>query len=488
MRFRQACFALASLTCLIVGAGCSSKDDESTPPLSDWQLPPATSGSRLRAKFLVAGDVRELVGFHDTARNEDCMFQPAEPGHMRCLPANISYFVNGLFTEATCQVPFGFTTAACATEAKYAAGSVSNGACGASPTPLRKITAPNGPFFTTSLGGCTPSPAPAQTANGTTIALGDEVGWAELVEGVATTVVTDGIAERQLIGADGSRQHLGFRDAKFDADCTFQVMSDGAARCVPDGGVGQVFYADSACRLASSVVQLAHACQNAADRRLWVERSASAGQCDPLRAVYSLRETSGSGAEAPEGYEWLGETCAVGNARYGAPNISVTRGIDATVTASLPNLERTGRRGAGRLVRALVGRGGTRELTLGWHDTERDFDCTFELASDGKMRCLPTAAGIKVFSSDDKCASPSQLAVLLEVSCLASTDGFGRLVSTTCPPTTRVFALGTDLRALPSASTETSPGRCVKVAGVANAYDATEVDPSQFVEGTPVVE
>ena len=71
---------------------------------------------------------------------------------------------------------------------------------------------------------------------------------------------------------------------------------------------------------------------------------------------------------------------------------------------------------------------------------------------------------------------------------LAGAPRFGRVASKTCPVTTRVYALGKDRRSLKSASIETTPGRCPAVTGVNGAFDATEVGPSDFVEGVPVTE
>ena len=159
----------------------------------------------------------------------------------------------------------------------------------------------------------------------------------------------------------------------------------------------------------------------------------------------------------------------------------VTSTIDADLTSSLPATARVGK-GGGRLVPALVSSGASAALALGWHDKERDADCTFTLASDGKLRCLPTGAEANVFFTDSECKSRSLVAVLGPVAC-AGAARFARVSSKTCPTTTRVYALGTEPRNLTTASIETSPGHCPKLQGVNNALDATEVDPAGLVEG-----
>jgi len=187
-------------------------------------------------------------------------------------------------------------------------------------------------------------------------------------------------------------------------------------------------------------------------------------------------------------------TSTGGGGSYGS---SGRRAIDADVTSTLPTAPRIGG-GNGRLVPALVSSPAastststssppTAALTLGWHDNERKTDCTFTRASDGKMRCLPTGATATVFHTDTACKSPALVAVVGQASCVGGAP-FGRLASTTCPVTTRVFALGSETRSLTTASIETAPGHCPTLAGVNNAMDATEVDPAGFVEGVPVAE
>jgi len=56
---------------------------------------------------------------------------------------------------------------------------------------------------------------------------------------------------RAFVGADGSRQFAGMRDATRDVDCTFAVAADGRTRCLPlaTGASVGAYYADAACSL-----------------------------------------------------------------------------------------------------------------------------------------------------------------------------------------------------------------------------------------------
>jgi hypothetical protein len=490
-----------SVLLLAVMAGCSSSNSDGA-AAADQGSPAAitaiASGTRLRAKLLTAGGVRELAGFHDVARNEDCTFQPAEAGRVRCLPPTLTAFQGGVFSDPACQVPAASAAAAtCAADVKYAITFAYDGVCGtAAASELRTVLDAAGPRYANTGAGCVlqPAPQPGQLAS---VGLGAVVPWTDFVEGVETVVPGSPVAERVLVAADGARAHLGFRDEKLGADCSFQLMSDGFLRCVPQASTGRVYYADAACSNAVLVDDDRNrsGCLPKTGRAdTWLEPTND--QCSGLRAVYSLRENAGSAA-SDETFSWQNEyssgqvspttKCASNGTPGGGGYEPVRRAIAANLTSSLPTVTRVGS-GSGRLVPTFVWpAGATSTLVPGWHDTERDVDCTFALASDGKTRCLPVAAKGSVFFTDDACKSTSIVAVPTETSCIGAAR-FVRTVSTTCPPTTSVYALASEPRDLPSASIVNGPDRCAKVGGVIKAREATLVDPGQFVEAIATVE
>jgi hypothetical protein len=510
MRFLTALVLLATVA---AASSCSSNDEPASgAPASaeapgGWKVVPAVSGSRLRARFVAAGDSRELVGFHDSARNEDCTFQPAEEGRTRCLPANVASVQGGGFSDPACQIPL-VSLPACPTDVKYSItyrfGDGSG--CGSqAPAEIRSVVA-GGNRYANGPGGCTLQPASSPLA--ALAALGEVVPWTEFVAATeATEPITpaDSVAEKVLVASDGARQHLGFRIESLDVDCTFQLMPDGVTRCIPEAIAGPVFYTDASCTRPSFVTDYGSSGPCAKPRtRFWLEPSMLS--CAAARAIYSLRDGTG-GDVAPyddvytptlvssstgtgTGSATDSVTCT--STRGGSGAYDARRVIDANVTSSLPTRPHVGS-GGGRLVPALVSTPATAAnpapaaLALGWHDNDRDADCTFILASDGKLRCLPTGAAATIFFTDAKCSSPSVVAVTGEVSC-AGSQRFVRVASATCPVTTRVYAVGTERRDLTSASSETSPGHCPTFAGVTNARDATEVDVADFVEGLPVTE
>lgn len=95
------------------GAGGSTggtpSDEPDEPPsmmVPVAQAKAAENGTRLKARYYVAADgARQFaLGWYDSERNENCAFQRASDGVMRCLPestsAVTSYFLDSACTEA----------------------------------------------------------------------------------------------------------------------------------------------------------------------------------------------------------------------------------------------------------------------------------------------------------------------------------------------------------------------------------------------------
>jgi hypothetical protein len=534
------------VACSSVGCGSSSEEEEAAAAAGSdraFETTIGASGSRLRARFLGAGDAKLLIGFRDTERNEDCTFQPAETGKIRCLPESFPVLTGPnflTFSDAACQngVLLGNLPTCTDVNVKYAIRTIQTFTPGCSGNTLnvaeirkRDASVPPTIFSNTNNGGpagstCTPQLAPAnngQPITTTPAAFTEVVPWTAFVEATETPTPRDGgaIIERVLVAADGARQHLGYR-APIDGgqDCSFHVMADGITRCVPDKGrTGPVAYGDSACqkplfvRDFSSVNRNNNNNSNCPDSsansttsgKLWIEPSSNI--CGGIGAVYTLGDTfssdtstvfawSSSTSTPPGGVPTTTTTCRLDSVN---PPIASqgARPIAANVTGSLPSSRRwrNGGRGA-RLVPALVPQPGVTRgpdgsenmLHEGFHDSERDVDCTFELATDGKIHCLPVAASAVVFNTDEECKSAGVVAVFSSSPCVATTKFARVVIPGTCPAVTKIYALGTASRDVPNVSTRVTADDCARVQSVIGAVDATEVDPTQFVEGAATTE
>ena len=508
MRAFTSLLLFTTVATVAFATGCSSSSDDTAGAAgASWRTEPAASGTRLRARYVSGGGARELVGFFDTQRNEECTFQRADDGRWRCVPkASSISATTGTFSDAGCTIPVtAVAQGTCSETTQYGFESSFGGSsCIQSPAQVRKLSPASGTArYVGGPGNCNLQGGGFNTT-ASWVVIGDVVPWTAFVQGVETSTPGDGVTEIALVTSDGARQHLRFHIDSLDADCSYQIMADGVTRCVPEiGGSGEVVYTDSECTTPTYVVDYASSNQCGTEKNLWREPENNTA-CGGVRAVYSLRDGAGSAGDggADETSEYTRRvtssdshtpTCTSTNA-YGYS--SGRRRIDANITTSLPTTDRV-RSGSGRLVPALVAGpvGGAlvagpvgATLVPGWHDNERDTDCSFALASDGKQRCLPAAAQATVFFTDAACKAPSLVAVLGVGGPCTGVPRFGRVASATCPPTTRVYALGGSPHDLANASSETSPGRCATFARVNNAYDATEVDPSQFVEGAPETE
>lgn len=100
-------------------AGCSSSDPTSTTdaPTGPGDGRPGmdfTSGSRLKARYLVAEDgSRTLLGWHDSMLDVNCSFQLAEDGARRCLPEDLRPSSIRAFSDASCTNEVFYVSSTC---------------------------------------------------------------------------------------------------------------------------------------------------------------------------------------------------------------------------------------------------------------------------------------------------------------------------------------------------------------------------------------
>ena len=182
----RALMALLLLATVAAAPGCSSKNapaaaayDAASPGASGWKTAPAVTGSRLRARLITGGGSRELAGFHDSERNEDCTFQPAEGGRRRCLPEAVKTIQSGLYSDPACQIPLA-SVPACSTEAKYAISyRYDEGSCGETAAEIRSVLGRASTIYAPGPGGCAPQPSSSTSAP--LFAVGDVVAWTAFV-------------------------------------------------------------------------------------------------------------------------------------------------------------------------------------------------------------------------------------------------------------------------------------------------------------------
>lgn len=96
------------------GPGAEDLADAIANPVSDAKAAPITSGTRLKAVYVLGADGSKQVDpnvFWDSQRNEQCTFQTVASGEMYCLPAAQRGTFNELvkdytiFSDSSCTAP-----------------------------------------------------------------------------------------------------------------------------------------------------------------------------------------------------------------------------------------------------------------------------------------------------------------------------------------------------------------------------------------------
>ena len=142
--------------------------------------------------------------------------------------------------------------------------------------------------------------------------------------------------------------------------------------------------------------------------------------------------------------------------------------------------------------RSLSAEDGARHFA-GWYDSERETECTFQRASDGKLRCLPASLTVNpAWYSDSACSkrlayafkgcSAQTTASLQESYCAGSTGSNVTVYAVGGPYTGHAYY------------TKSANGECTgaEVAGLGGTYElfsvGKEIAPSDFVAATESIE
>jgi hypothetical protein len=173
-------------------------------------------------------------------------------------------------------------------------------------------------------------------------------------------------------------------------------------------------------------------------------------------------------------------TSGAGAGSSASGSTSTSSGSTSTGTGT-PNKQ--GNESGSRLkVRTLVATDGAQEQ-LGFHDQQRNEDCSFRLASDGTTRCMPFPAIVSSFYSDPGCVTklvgvspcgmPGQYAQELFYSDMCSS------------PATRVYHIGAKF----TGQVYQMSGACVPTTASGSLFTlGPEVAPSEFVQATEMLE
>jgi len=341
------------------------------------------------------GTARELVGWRDREREEDCSFARVADGTWRCLPA-VQW--SETFSDAACTVPLGTRALAdeCATAMPYV-GRTAVGACGGRLEALWEIgarTLPAAVYQRDGAGGCAeaaPDPGLAYFAVGAEAPLDGFVA-AELAREDGPARLDD----RVLIGEDGSRMPQQLYDGELDARCWMWLLADEDRwHCLPIGN-GIAYWSDAACSAPVAAAEVAcvleepypYVSQTVTDACGYTIRIFERGPELLAPTLYAGDSASCAAVPVPDDEVWWAVGAEIGR--------------DAFVAADKVAGDESGRlRG-----NYLATDDGFRRRAGGYVDTVRGEECIPARLTDGTVRCLPVNFGnVVTYYADAACTT-----------------------------------------------------------------------------------
>lgn len=143
---------------------------------------------------------------------------------------------------------------------------------------------------------------------------------------------------------------------------------------------------------------------------------------------------------------------------------------------------RVGYLSGSRLRARVLDVGGARAF-VGFHDRKLDIDCSFRLATDGVVRCLPDVS-VGLAYADPACSTV--VGQLVEAACSTSTPKYAVFRQSSCntrTPTDTYYAIGA-----PVMSTVYAAPYCKPLGALDHFFAVTPVPPSTFVAGSERLE
>lgn len=379
---------------LLAGAVlCACGDSAPPPPGPDG----VASGTRLRARFRQEageGAARELIGWQDRARGEDCTFTRASDGTWRCVPP-VQW--SETFSDETCTTPLGTGPLGneCWMATPYigrAALAVCNGELEAvweiGPRTLPPMIYQRD-WSTGACAAVAADPGTAYYAVGAEVAIGDFA--------AAQLVAEDGpsrLDQSFLIGEDGARVSLQVRDGELDARCHMWLLPDEELwHCLPIGnGIG--YWSDVACSVPVAVTDVACALE---------EPFGYVSQTVTDACGFTIRIFErGAELSAPALYQGEPDSCAAVRAPEGEVWYQVGPEVDRDTLATATKIAGDE---TGRLRGYFLGSDdGFHRRAGGYLDTARGEECIAARTTDGAWRCLPVDFGsLTTFYADAGC-------------------------------------------------------------------------------------
>jgi hypothetical protein len=443
--------------------------------LIDGSVGDMTSGARLRAKNYVTDDgAKQFVNWFDRQRNEDCAFKLASDGLFHCLPLSadnspLSYLdaqctTPALFLPpATCRTPPAYSVPpsgpGChATYQVYQAGSA-------------MMPAPQNYYTRTNTGQCNMRPVGTGEVHALTQVDVSMFVAAELVRPSAT----GRLAGTYLLSEDGASERIGWYDSTTNGPCTAHESNDGTRRCVPEPGATLIpggYFSDAMC-----TTLLAYGtdedCYNGS---AYVYESVVNG-CD-VRTKIDVRNDEFTSPKHMAAMMCVAATLPADGHTY-----AIGAEVPAATFAGLT----TSNSGTGRLQKVVDVADDQVSMQVGgeWFDTMRSETCTFGLAGDGIIRCLPGAQAGNYF--DDAGCDTGWLGYVGTTGCIQAVK-YVHFLDGACPQGSHVYAHGATVT--PSMVYVKAGAVCTQAAKPNGTFFLAdpEIDPMMFKSATLMTE
>lgn len=437
---------------LLSAAGCPRQGPAPVPLLENQ----ASSGSRLRARFVRGESLRLFLGWHDRARGEDCRFLPAGDGVLRCLPTSPGNgYLTGYFADDQCTVPAAVLSGLdpCAPAAPIAWLQLGTGECAAR-FAVHALEEEVPAVYAWSGTTCISTGQPGRR-------LGAEVPPAAFVAAHRELVpASPALSVSRLVAEDGATGEQLLADAAEGWTC-YPSPALGGERCLPLATTYALHFGDPAC---TALAVYPPACPG----------TTHVYRYEPDTGAYSVHVP---GAAASAYAAGPGATC---NLVDGNPDAAQLLGPPLPpdrFAAGTPGSE-------GDRLRIDVFRFPGVELPASWtipRDGPRDL-CLPHHAADGVLRCMPPTAGAATVLpwllarpggpfADEACTQPLYPANASAIGVLDEPPA--------CPRRVRAYAPG-----MPHAGPVymSQPGGCVPALGFDGlALLGEEIPPAHFV-------
>lgn len=390
-----------------------------------------TGGSRLKARYYDTADgTSTFIGWRDTQIAMSCSFNVAADGKLRCLPYGEGIQSTGFyFKDAGCtqKISIVYTGGRCPPAAPKYANEYDATQCPSRSrfydvgAKLATTTA----YYRDSQGVCRQTSFAGSQDD--LYDVGAEVAPTTFV-GASEQQGPDygGVVRIDVVADDGARGFLRFQDVGRSAQCSFRTAADGSFRCVP---LGEASVFSGEYSNASCTAPVAGRGASACPAPKIISEYVAAG-CGSTSKLYA----GGAGASA---FYKNGATCTAyppsSSTQYfsvGA-EIPASQFLEARLSAPV---------GTARVKTKMIElRGQPHPSTL--YDSQRNEDCSFQLAGDGIIRCLPSSRGSVYFFSDAACTQ--RLAYVLPTTGCNTPFTFAPFYDdSTCPSRTRIFSIG----------------------------------------------